>query len=100
MRVILEADKAKMRQKKLAVALDRDTMGQVREILENRVNAFGLSGATVQVKGEDQIVVTLPGARNPEQALEQLQKTAQLEFRWLKNVVTEKNASARYKMSV
>ena len=52
MRVTLEADQAQIREKRLNVTVDTETMGRVREILENRVNAFGLSGTTVQVKGD------------------------------------------------
>ena len=99
MRVILEADTDQIKQRKLNVTVDQETMQRVRAILESRVNEFGLSGATVQLKGENQIVAVLPGARNPEQALSQLQRVAQMEFRWLKDVQTEEIRSRRYKMS-
>src|SRR5439155_27195134 len=60
---------------------------------------FGLYGSTVQVKGNDQIVVLLPGARRPEEALAQLQKVAQLSFYWLDQVQTPEITSRRYRMN-
>jgi protein-export membrane protein SecD/preprotein translocase SecF subunit len=98
MRVILEPDRDEIQKRKLQVTLDAHTMGLVREIMEKRVNEFGLSGATVQIKGENQIVATLPGARKPEEALAQLQKVAQLEFIWLKNIQTKEIPGRPYRM--
>lgn len=98
-RITLEVDRDQIKAKHLNVAINSDTMEQVRQIMENRVNGFGLSGATVQVKGEDQILVLLPGVTDPEEATQRLEKVAQLEFRWLKDVQSEKNPMARYRMN-
>ena len=59
MRVILEVDKAKLPSN---IPLDSDTTRSVRQILADRVNAFGISGATVQSKGSDQFVVEIPAS--------------------------------------
>jgi preprotein translocase subunit SecD len=43
-------------------ALDADTAARIRQILNDRVNAFGLSGATVASEGTDQFVVEIPAS--------------------------------------
>lgn len=50
------------------------------EIIRNRVDAFGVSEPEIQTQGSDQIVVSLPGAKNPDQVVENLIKPAQLVF--------------------
>ncbi len=49
-------------------------------ILTNRVNALGVSGAQVATQGPD-IVVSIPGIKNPQQILSTIGETAQLYFR-------------------
>jgi len=95
MRVTLQPDYKKMEGQKL----DRETMEQVRSVLENRVNTFGLSGTEVRLKGDDQVLILLPGAREPKEALATLSTVAQLEFRHLDNVQSERYPDLRYKMS-
>lgn len=53
----------------------------VIEVIENRVNAFGVSESIVQSAGVDQILVQLPGVSDTEQAERVLQGAAVLEFR-------------------
>ncbi|MBI5671497.1 MAG: protein translocase subunit SecD [Chloroflexi bacterium] len=48
--------------------------------VERRVNALGVGEATVQVQGNHRILVELPGVRDPQQAIETIQRTALLEF--------------------
>jgi protein-export membrane protein SecD len=55
-------------------------MATARSIVENRINGLGVSEAVVQAQGEDRIIVELPGVTNPEQAVETLRSTGQLEF--------------------
>ncbi|MFZ4812887.1 MAG: protein translocase subunit SecD [Phototrophicaceae bacterium] len=45
-----------------------------------RVNSLGLSESTVQVQGNNRILVELPGVRDPQQAIDAIQQTALLEF--------------------
>ncbi len=55
----------------------------VRKVIENRINAFGVSEATIQTDkaGEThRIIIELPGIKNIQQALDLIGKTAQLEF--------------------
>lgn len=55
-------------------------MEKSRAIIESRVNALGASEATVQVQGNDQILVQIPGLSDPETALATIGKTGKLEF--------------------
>lgn len=48
--------------------------------VERRVNALGVGEATVQVQGSSRVLVELPGVRDPQQAIDTIQKTALLEF--------------------
>jgi preprotein translocase subunit SecD len=49
-------------------------------IMRNRVDALGVSGANVGTQGGD-IVVQLPGVKNPQQVINTIGTTAQLYFR-------------------
>lgn len=55
-------------------------METARVIVERRVNALGVTEPTVQLAGQDRILVELPGIENPEQAIQTLKSTGQLEF--------------------
>ncbi len=48
--------------------------------VSKRVNALGVGDATVQVQGSNRILVELPGVKDPQQAVDIIQKTALLEF--------------------
>jgi preprotein translocase subunit SecD len=61
-------------------------MQAVRDIIENRVNALGVTEPVVQVAGARRIVVELPGIRDTEQALATIRQTALLEFVDFSNV--------------
>lgn len=58
----------------------QEDMEKSRAIIESRVNALGASEATVQVQGNDQILVQIPGLSDTETALETIGKTGKLEF--------------------
>ncbi len=60
--------------------LDEGAMGTAKLIVENRVNGLGVAEANVQQQGEDRIIVELPGVDNPDQAVETIRSTGQLEF--------------------
>lgn len=57
-----------------------EQMESSRAVIESRVNALGASEAVVQVQGNDQILVQIPGLTNTEDALETIGKTGKLEF--------------------
>ena len=58
----------------------QEDMEKSRAIIESRVNALGASEATVQVQGNDQILVQIPGLSDTETALNTIGKTGKLEF--------------------
>jgi len=61
----------------------REDLSAARDIIENRVNQFGVSEALVQTSGDRNIVVELPGltADDQERALDLIGQQAVLEFR-------------------
>ncbi|MCQ2548147.1 MAG: protein translocase subunit SecD [Clostridia bacterium] len=71
--VVMEADIAK--------GEDVDTvMSQTQAVIENRVNEFGLSEASVTVEGTNRIRVEMPGVDNADQLIEKIGTTAKLSF--------------------
>lgn len=63
-----------------------DAINRVLEILQNRVDQFGVSEPTIQKQGKHRIVVELAGIQDSERARALLQSTALLEFYLVKNV--------------
>ena len=51
-----------------------------KTIVERRVNGLGVTEPLVQIQGENRIIVELPGIDNPDQAVQTLKSTGQLEF--------------------
>jgi preprotein translocase subunit SecD len=94
-RVVLEADTSKL---PAGVAWNQDTRNAVVRIIENRVNANGVAESTVALKGQNQVVVELPEIQNDAQVLEQLQNTAQLQFFYSGDWVTQRNSVGRYEI--
>lgn len=72
--VLLEADLDEGR------TLQDGAMAAAKTIVENRVNGLGVSEAVVQAQGDTRLIVELPGVDNPDQAVETLRSTGQLEF--------------------
>ncbi len=73
-----EADMDKIQSEQKA-----DALTGVRNIIENRVNLFGLSESSVQTskfEGKDRIIVELPGISDTQAAIDLIGKTAQLIF--------------------
>jgi preprotein translocase subunit SecD len=60
----------------------RDVVEQTRQILERRINAFGLSEAPVQPYGSrgNELLVQLPGVNDPARIKDLLQSRAVLEW--------------------
>ncbi|OKH39128.1 protein-export membrane protein SecD [[Phormidium ambiguum] IAM M-71] len=53
----------------------------IQNVVEKRINALGVSEAVVQTVGNNQLLVQLPGVKDPQEAERVLGGTAQLEFR-------------------
>jgi preprotein translocase subunit SecD len=62
-------------------AVNASNMAIATNIINERVNAFGVSEATVQTQGNDTIVVSIPKGENNQNAADQVGKTAKLYFR-------------------
>ena len=62
-----------------------DSINRVLEILQNRIDQFGVSEPTIQKKGKYRILVELAGIQDSDRARSLLQSTALLEFYLVKN---------------
>jgi preprotein translocase subunit SecD len=58
------------------------------EIMRNRVDKLGVSEPSIYTQGSDQIVIQLPGVKDPEAAAEIIGTTAQLELYDLETSLT------------
>ena len=73
--VVMEAENTDATGKEL-----QELMEQTQAVIENRVNMMGLSEPVVTIEGENRIRVELPGAKDSDEAIETIGKTAQLQF--------------------
>jgi preprotein translocase subunit SecD len=69
--------------------LKENAVRQALETIRNRIDQFGVSEPVIVQQGDNQILVQLPGIKDPERALELIGRTAQLEFK----LVDEENAA-------
>ncbi|SHO52313.1 protein translocase subunit SecDF [Desulfopila aestuarii] len=58
-----------------------NAVNQSLEILRNRIDQFGVAEPVIIRQGDDEIVIQLPGVKDPKRALKLLGDTAQLEFK-------------------
>ncbi len=72
--VVLEADTAATGETLKKI------MNQTQEVIRRRVDAMGLTEPNIVLEGEKRIRIELPGAKNAQEALEAIGKTAQLQF--------------------
>ena len=63
-----------------------DSINRIIEIIQNRVDQFGVSEPTIQKQGNNRVVVELAGIQDSERARELLQSTALLELMIVKDV--------------
>lgn len=54
---------------------------QVLEVIRNRIDQFGVAEPTIHRQGTNEIVVQLPGVKDPKRAVDIIGKTALLEFK-------------------
>lgn len=76
--LVFEADTSKLPQDKKEQAIV-----SLRNVIEKRVNLFGVSESNVQTssfEGKDRIIVELPGINDPKEATSLIGQTAQLLF--------------------
>jgi preprotein translocase subunit SecD len=58
----------------------RDEMQQAADLIRQRIDRLGVAEPDVRVQSEDQIVVQIPGVKNPDQVIKIIGSTAQLGF--------------------
>lgn len=61
--------------------IKKNAVNQSLEIIRNRIDQFGVAEPIVLRQGENQIVVQLPGVKDPQRAMALIGQTAQLEFK-------------------
>ena len=66
---------------KEAVRIKETAADQALETIRNRIDQFGVAEPTILRQGTNEIVVQLPGIKDPKRAIEIIGKTAQLEFK-------------------
>ncbi|MEK7541226.1 MAG: protein translocase subunit SecD [Patescibacteria group bacterium] len=55
-------------------------MAGLRDIIERRINMFGVTEPVVQIQGQDRLIVELPGVTNVQDAIKMIGETPYLEF--------------------
>ena len=74
--------------------LQKSDLSRSVEILRDRVDRLGVAEPEIREQGSDQISIQLPGVKNPEDVIDILGKTAQLELYDLEaNLVGPRSAS-------
>ena len=66
---------------KEATRIKDSAADQALETIRNRIDQFGVSEPTIHRQAENEIVVQLPGVKDPKRAIDLIGKTAQLEFK-------------------
>jgi preprotein translocase subunit SecD len=66
---------------KEAIRIKDSAADQALETIRNRIDQFGVSEPTIHRQAENEIVVQLPGVKDPKRAIDLIGKTAQLEFK-------------------
>ncbi|MGE5259213.1 MAG: hypothetical protein ACM3KE_21255, partial [Hyphomicrobiales bacterium] len=61
--------------------IEENAVTQSVEVIRNRIDQFGVAEPIIVRQGEDEIVLQLPGIKDPERAIELVGRTAQLEFK-------------------
>jgi preprotein translocase subunit SecD len=74
-RIVLVPDRQQVEQ------IEKNGVDQALEIIRNRIDQFGVTGPEIARQGTNQILVQLPGIRDPERAISLIGRTALLEFK-------------------
>ncbi|MFC1496086.1 protein translocase subunit SecD [Candidatus Margulisiibacteriota bacterium] len=62
------------------VKVSDDSMAGLVAVIRNRIDSLGVAEPTIQRKGRDQVIVELPGVKDPDRAIKIIGDTAMLEF--------------------
>jgi len=72
-----------------------DAINRVLEILQNRIDQFGVAEPTIQKQGSHRIIVELAGVQDSDRARSLLESTALLEFFIVKDITTTNQIMAK-----
>ena len=75
--------------------LTQEDLDRSVDIMRNRVDKLGVTEPEIRTQGDDQIVIQLPGVKDPAAAAEIIGTTAQLELYDLETSVTGPSVSIR-----
>lgn len=78
-RIVYQADLSKVES-----GAKTDAMNSLRNVIESRVNSFGVAEPLIQTSqlgGESRLTVEMPGVKDVQEAMDLIGKTAQLEFK-------------------
>ncbi|HEY0671783.1 MAG TPA: protein translocase subunit SecD [Longimicrobiales bacterium] len=67
-------------QRTMTAEARKDATDQALQVINNRIDEFGVSEPLIQKLGDDRIIVQLPGIRDEERAKKIIERTAFLEF--------------------
>ncbi|MFA5447421.1 MAG: protein translocase subunit SecD [Sphaerochaeta sp.] len=91
MSILLEADVASYEAKKGSSASSSEIAAAIRqdiEILEKRIDQFGVSEPVIRLQGSDQILIEIPGAADPERVNSFLRGKGSLVFKMVDTDLT------------
>ncbi len=69
-------------------SIEENALRQALETIRNRIDQFGVAEPIIVPHGENQILIQLPGVKEPQRAIELIGRTALLEFK----LVDEENS--------
>ena len=81
-----------------------DAISGAIDIIEKRINGYGVSDPVIQKVGSDRILVELPGIKNTDEAVNLIGQTATLEFKYQKldasgNLVLDENGNVIWEIA-
>jgi len=82
--LVLEANYAKMQEKMGRVLTDKDKneiTNQALDLLQNRIDTFGVSEPQIRARGNEAIELQLPGVRDPKAVKAAIGMTGRVEYR-------------------
>jgi preprotein translocase subunit SecD len=91
MSILLDADTATYEEKvgkSVSAAEVKTLVNQDIEILQNRIDQFGVSEPVIRLQGDDQILIEIPGAADPERVNSFLQGKGSLVFQVVDQTLT------------
>jgi preprotein translocase subunit SecD len=94
MYLVLEPDYEELRKRSGSVELSqedvKDAIRRVIEILQNRIDKFGVAEPNITTQGEDRIVVELPGSKDPDRVQNVVMGQGLLQF-----LIVDEDTTAR-----